>query len=106
MYSTRGNDFLKFSLTVADHIDNYTVPQYGDSPNDEVAQWTPEQCVYAIAKYCKRFESNRRGRLEQLRDMVKIAHFAQLVFDKLEPTIAEKTIIENGGDSNGANSKV
>lgn len=96
MLSKRFMQFVKFAELVEDHIDSYTVPQYGDAPTDEVEQWTAEQCVIAIQKYTKRFESSRRGRLEILRDMVKIAHFAQLAFDKMSPTEDEVEKIREG----------
>jgi ubiquinone biosynthesis protein Coq4 len=94
--SKRSGDFIDFSLTVARHIDHYTVPQYGDRPDDQVETWTPEQCMDSIKRYCNRFGSNRRGRIETLRDMVKIAHFAQLIYDKMQPDEEEKRMIEGG----------
>ncbi len=94
--SKRGYDWLTYSQIVFSHINNYTVPQYGDAPDDEVEDWTPSQCVNAISKYAKRFESGRRGRIETARDLVKIAHFAQLAFDKMNLTISEIIRIEEG----------
>ena len=87
--SKRELEFATFATLVAQHVANYTIPQYGDAPNDEVEKWTAEQCVLAIQKYTKRFGSLRRGRLEELRDMVKIAHFACLAFGKMNPTSEE-----------------
>jgi hypothetical protein len=81
--SVREDQFIGFSRIVRGHIANYTVPQYGDFPNDEVEQWTAEQCILAIQKYTKRFASSQRGKLETLRDMVKIAHFACIAFHKI-----------------------
>ena len=93
---SRRSDFIDFSFIVEEHIVNYTIPQYGDRPNDEVENWSAEQCVLAIQKYTKRFRSSRRGRLETLRDMVKIAHFTQLAFDKMQPTGDEIAMIKEG----------
>jgi hypothetical protein len=92
----RCEEFTEFSVIVDRHIHNYTVPQYGDAPHDEVEKWTEEQCVLAIQKYTKRFLSSRRGRLETLRDMVKIAHFACLAFYKMEPRDEDVIKIEGG----------
>lgn len=89
-------EFDRFASVVKNHIKNYTIPQYGDSPTDEVESWTAEQCVLAIQKYTRRFPENQRGRLEQLRDMVKIAHFACLAFDKMKPADEEVIKIANG----------
>jgi hypothetical protein len=87
--SKRAENFNDFADVVIDHIDNYTVIQYGDAPVDQVETWTPEQCMDSIKRYANRFGTNRRGRLETLRDMLKIAHYASLTFEKLKPTKTE-----------------
>jgi hypothetical protein len=81
--SRRGRDFLAFAEKVFRHIEDYTVKQYGDAPNDQVEEWTPEQCMRQIGKYVARFESNARGEQEKFRDLVKVAHYAQLAWLKL-----------------------
>jgi hypothetical protein len=96
MSNNRFWDFVAFNTIVIHHIKNYTIPQYGDRPDDEIESWTPEQCVKAIQKYTRRFGAERRGRLEELRDMVKIAHTAQIAFDKMKPTEEEISAIEEG----------
>ena len=90
--SQRRKEFVAFSDIVQAHIENYTVPQYGDAPNDPISDWTATQCIDSVKRYCSRFNSNARGRLETLRDMVKIAHLAGLAFNKLDP--AEKEILK------------
>lgn len=85
-YSNRAKDWKVFADRVIDHIDNYTVPQYGDSPNDEVEIWTPEACLFAVRKYLSRFgKQNREG--EQELDLLKMAHFIQILYDKLGENI-------------------
>jgi hypothetical protein len=83
--SNRTKDWLRFSSHVASHIENYTVKQYGDAPNDQLEGWTPEQCLEAIKRYYERNikGTNARGPIETLRDMIKIAHYAQVAYDKL-----------------------
>ena len=83
MLSQRGEDWIKFGSKVLEHIEVYTVPQYGDAPDDQVEDWSPETCVLAIKKYCARFGSNSRQGQEKL-DLIKMAHFAQLAYDKME----------------------
>jgi hypothetical protein len=95
-YSIRVDDFENFSKIVVEHIRNYTIPQYGDAPHDQIQNWTPEQCMDSIKRYVNRFSSNRRGRIEQLRDLAKIAHLAAIIFDKLEPEQEEIDKIEEG----------
>ena len=76
-----------FAKRVAEHILLYTIPQYGDFPEDEIESWTADQCIKSIQKYTRRFDSNMRGSVEQKRDMLKIAHFACLAYDKLSGNI-------------------
>jgi hypothetical protein len=79
----RCQEWRIFAMRVEDHVRNYTVAQYGDSPGDEVESWTPEMCVAAIQKYTRRFSSGQRGQGDTLRDMLKIAHFACITYNKL-----------------------
>ncbi len=79
---SREIEWQDFADIVCDHVVNYTIKQYGDAPKDEVWNWTEKQCMGAISKYVKRFGSKRRGELEEMRDLVKIAHFAAMIFYK------------------------
>jgi hypothetical protein len=88
---TRSDEWRMFSYLVEQHVTNYTIPQYGDAPNDEVAAWTPEMCALAMQKYTKRFSSSLRGKDETLRDMFKIAHFACLTYWKLKERMENDT---------------
>ncbi len=81
--SNRGEQWDIFADKVLEHIENYTVPQYGDDPDDQVEGWTAEQCIESIQRYINRFHRNARGPEERLRDMKKIAHYACLAYDKL-----------------------
>jgi len=83
MLSCRGEEWIKFGSRVLEHIEIYTVPQYGDAPDDQVEDWSPEMCVMTIKKYCSRFGNNSREGQEKI-DLLKIAHFAQIAYDKLE----------------------
>lgn len=75
--SERGKDYLDFALEVLDHIENYTVPQYGDKGQDQVTNWTADECAKAVKKYLDRRGRNRREGQEHL-DMLKSAHYVQL----------------------------
>ena len=97
MVSRRRFEFHRFAAIVKQHIENYTVSQYGDAPNDQVEEWTPAQCMDSVRRYANRINSNSRGHLESLRDMVKIAHYACLAFNKLKPTEEEIYKITKGG---------
>ena len=80
--SSRAVQFSRFSGRVVEHIENYTVPQYGDAPDDNVESWTAEDCVRQIEKYAKRFGKNSRPGQDAL-DLIKVAHYACLAHDKL-----------------------
>lgn len=82
--SIRGINWDLFAATVKTHITEYTVPQYGDYPNDQVTPWTAEDCVKAIRKYAARFGTGQRGQKDALMDMIKIAHYASMAYEKME----------------------
>lgn len=74
--------FARFAGEVMSHINGYVVPQYGDDGDDLASEYTADECVKQIEKYAKRFgRSSRPG--ERKRDLMKIAHYAQMAFDKV-----------------------
>ncbi len=81
--SNRGLQWVEFSNKVLNHIETYTVPQYGDKPYDSVYEWNSKECFVNINKYIKRFGNNSRDNQEFL-DMIKIAHYACLTHDKMK----------------------
>lgn len=83
----RVQEWLAFAKQVADHIEHYTIPQYGDAPDDQVAGWTAEHCANQISKYATRFGSNARAGQDRL-DMLKIAHYACLAVAKMDAEAA------------------
>lgn len=87
--SKRGDNWIEFAAHVHDHVEDYTVPQFGDAPNDNIENLTSEDCVKQIRKYVERFGKNQRGEEDQLRDMLKIAHFASFAWEKLQEGKAE-----------------
>lgn len=80
--SRRGTEWLNFSGRVLNHIETYTVPQYGDEPNDQVSRWSAEDCVRQIERYAARHGRSARPGQEAL-DLLKIAHYAGLAYAKL-----------------------
>lgn len=84
-YTNRGRHWKHFAATVLDHIENYTVPQYGDSPDDRLETMTPKECLNELNKYVQRFDKNKRLNQEMM-DMLKVAHYAAVIYRKLERT--------------------
>lgn len=94
MTAQRTKDWNEFAAKVADHIENYTVPQYGDAPNDNVEAWSAQDCIAQVQKYAARFGNNQRTGQEEL-DLMKIAHYAQLAMGKLkQKPFDDETAIE------------
>lgn len=71
-----------FSEEVWSHIQHYAIKQYGDFPNDQVTKWNEEQLKTQIEKYLNRLNSNSRGEQESDLDLIKIAHYAQMIWSK------------------------
>jgi len=84
--SERGADWLDFSDKVFRHIENYTVPQYGDKGEDQVTNYSDKECVRQVEKYAARFGKNAREGQQEL-DFIKIAHYAQLADSKYESEV-------------------
>lgn len=70
-----------FSDAVLRHIDTYTVPQYGDYPDDNAADYTILECLWQIRKYATRYGRNQRPGQNAV-DMIKIGHYAGLALSK------------------------
>lgn len=66
----------QFSKAVEDHIESYVVAQYGDFPDKTIAKFTPEKIQGKLEAYVDRIGKSARGHDDQLRDSIKIAHFA------------------------------
>ena len=80
--SKRAEDWKKFSAEVESHIENYTVPQYGDKGDDIASEYTSEHCINQVKKYAARFGKNSRPGQERL-DLLKMAHYVQMAFEAL-----------------------
>jgi hypothetical protein len=80
--SKRGDEWTQFSQLVLDHIENYTVPQYGDMPDDQASSFTAHDIAVNIRKYANRLESSQRGPEEAQRDLLKIAHYCAMLHSK------------------------
>lgn len=81
--SIKGSDWLKFSGKVYNHIENYTIPQYGDKPNDVASSYTLEELNMQMKRYLVRQGKNARPGQEKL-DLLKIAHYAQMSYTLIE----------------------
>lgn len=81
--STRAVDWVVFSNQVAEHIEKYTVPQYGDKGSDQCTEFTRQDFETQIKKYANRMGKNSRPGQDRL-DLLKICHYAQMLHDLIE----------------------
>ena len=80
--SRRRLQFELFAEKVGKHIDDYTVPQYGDEGEDLCTDYTAEHCFKQVEKYLKRRGKNSRPGQDQL-DIIKMVHYLQMASSKL-----------------------
>lgn len=79
--SARGHDWMEFAFKVLTHVERYTVPQYGDRPDDQIEQWSVEDCLTAVKKRLARYGRNTRSGQQEL-DFMKMVHEIQIAADK------------------------
>ena len=82
--SNRGKEWAAFSALVAEHIEEYTVPQYGDAPDDQASGFSEHDIAVTIRRYANRLETGARGPVEAQRDLLKIAHYCAMLHAKRE----------------------
>lgn len=81
--SNRAFHWQAFEQQVFDHIENYTVPQYGDLGEDLASDYSVQDCLNQVTKYIKRHGRNSREGQDKL-DMLKAAHYLQMAWSKME----------------------
>lgn len=81
--SIRGTRFKDFAKEVELHIEAYTIPQYGDAPDDQIEAWSVEDCLKAVSKRIARYGRNSRPGQQKL-DFLKMAHEIQIACEKWE----------------------
>lgn len=82
--SNRGKEWNSFSNLVAAHVEEYTVPQYGDAPNDPVTNFSEHDIAMCLKRYVNRMETGQRGPEDLQRDLLKIAHYCGVLYHKRE----------------------
>ena len=82
VYYNRSAMWEAFGNVVNMHIMEYTVPQYGDYPNDLRTNSSVNDILDCIRRYVARFDNNSRGADERLLDLIKIANYAGMAYMK------------------------
>lgn len=91
--SERLNRYKGFSQAVEDHVEKYTVPQYGDYPDDPLTGWTEQDFKTTLQRYANRIGSNARGSTEAMRDCLKMAHYAGELY-----LLYEQQLLQEGSE--------
>lgn len=81
-YSLRATEWLDFSAEVFNHIETYTVPQYGDKGEDQCTEFSEADFITQIKKYPNRYGKNIREGQQKI-DLIKIAHYTCMLYMKL-----------------------
>jgi len=86
-------DWEHFNSQMLKHIPQYTIVQYGNqSGDDQAAKFSVEDCWTNIQRYYNRRGSSTRGPKEKLRDVIKVAHYAKFIYDKLRQELNEPDV--------------
>jgi hypothetical protein len=80
--SNRLEMWREFSEHMEEHIETYTVPQYGDYPEDQMTSFSTHDIVQNMKRYLNRSDSNQRGYKEGLLDCMKLAHYSCEMYRK------------------------
>lgn len=75
--SMRAQDWGEFSACVRQHIEVYTVPQYGDKGADQATGYSAADHIKQVQKYLNRHGKNSRPGQDAL-DFLKAAHYLQM----------------------------
>lgn len=82
-HSLRATEWLAFQSLVLNHIETYTVPQYGDKGSDQCSEFSELDFITQMKKYLNRYGKNSRDGQQSL-DLLKIAHYAGMLHAKIK----------------------
>jgi hypothetical protein len=86
------NQWEAFSKEMQSHIKEYANKQYGDFPDKTIAKYDIVKIQAKLEAYVDRIGKGARGKDEEIRDCLKIAHFACYLFNLLKYGNAQHTI--------------
>lgn len=72
--SNRGERFKGVARAVYQHIEKYTVPQYGDYPDDRLTEMDEQDCWQDVQKYLSRRNGKERAPGQHKQDILKMIH--------------------------------
>ena len=78
----RGKIWIDFSMQVLRHIEDDTIRQYGDEGEDQLTNYTAEDCRKQVDKYqTRRGKTTRPG--DDMLDILKEAHYLAEAWTKM-----------------------
>ena len=77
----------EFAEAVERHVQDYTVPQYGDWPDDQMTGFSEADMLQNIRRYENRRGKSARGKGDELLDCLKIAHYWQTLCSGQGPRV-------------------
>lgn len=84
----RVEEWNVFSENVEKHIKTYTIGQYGDlqigGDGDQMQKASLKDIQMNLKRYINRMDSNSRGKEEAIRDLLKVAHYAAILWGKYQ----------------------
>ena len=73
--------WLEFNILVMDHLQTYVNEQYGlGYPSETIAEWDESAIKMKLKAYVDRIGKSARGPEDELRDLLKIAHFCCFMY--------------------------
>lgn len=79
--SERVRQWREYSNRVEKHLNEYTVPQYGDVGEDAITEYTVKDCAKHVERYAKRYGTQSRDGQQEL-DFLKMGHYSQCAWEK------------------------
>ena len=94
--TNKGREWEDFAEEVMTHVEDYVVPQYGDSPDDVASTWDVLEIKSQLSRYVNRIGRNARGEAETRRDCRKIAHYACILALRIDKN---QKLLEGGPEN-------
>jgi hypothetical protein len=80
----RSAKWIKFAENMPSHLLHYCDEQYPTTdPDNDLDNWTIEDVKAHMKTYVGRIGSTQRGSEQAKEDMIKLAHFASIIWNKL-----------------------
>jgi len=86
----RVDEWDSFSNAVREHILTYTKKQYGDinlddsNKGDQLQNAKLDELQNNMKRYVNRMQTNSRGEVEAIRDLLKLSHYAAITWGKYQ----------------------